>query len=130
MKSRVWLPGIEVESKQHSRSYSRTGRTFTNHAYERARDTLGIMARLALTRKGWPSPVETKVIMRMSYRGRFDVDNAAGFVMDALQGVAYVRDSQVVCLTVRKRLDGALGILIALSTIEDRPGRHRPEHQT
>ncbi len=118
MKAHIWLPDMEVKSKQHSRSYTRTGRTFTNHLYAGARDAFGITAMMALASAGWREPVNDKVAMRLSYRGRFDVDNAAGFIMDALQGVAYVRDSQVIMLAVRKRLKGNMGVGITLRTLD------------
>jgi Holliday junction resolvase RusA-like endonuclease len=117
MRARIYLPGIEVQSKQHSRSYSRTGRTFTNHTYAQQRDDFGTLAKAALRRCGW-SLTEKKCSMSLSYRGRFDLDNAAGFVMDALQGIAYLRDSQIVAMHICKRPAGDNGVGIVLETID------------
>ena len=117
MKVHIYLPGIEVKSKQHSRSYTRTGRTFTNTIYKEHREAFGMMAKTELRRRGW-NLTDMKCAMRLSYRGRFDVDNAAGFIMDALQGIAYDRDSQVISLHVRKRLKGDMGVGITIRTLE------------
>jgi Holliday junction resolvase RusA-like endonuclease len=47
------------------------------------------------------------------------VDNAGGYVQDALQGAAYVRDSQVTLASYRKRLKGPEGISIVIHTLEE-----------
>ena len=118
MIARIWLPGVEVESKQHSRSYTRTGRTFTNTQYASARRAIGLMVLVELRKQKWFEPVECKCSMILSYRGRFDLDNAAGFIMDALQGIAYVRDSQIISIHIRKRLKGPMGVKIFIRTLE------------
>lgn len=114
----IWLPNAEVKSKQHSRGYAANGRTFTDRKYADARKTLFWEAKAALVKQGWARPVECKVALRVSYRGRHDVDNAGGYVQDALQGAAYVRDSQVILATYRKRLKGPAGIAITIRTVE------------
>lgn len=51
-----------------------------------------------------------------------DVDNAIKVTVDALQGVAYANDSQVVELTIRRGLpvkDGGLTVVITEPRIED-----------
>lgn len=51
-----------------------------------------------------------------------DVDNAIKVTVDALQGVAYVNDSQVVGLTIRRGLpvpNGGLTVVITEPRIED-----------
>jgi Holliday junction resolvase RusA-like endonuclease len=91
---------------------------FRNPEYTQARDMLAILARKELARQGWTQPTKSKCALRFSYRGRFDVDNALGFIMDALQNAVYFRDSQVVIATSRKRLKGAIGISIIVHTLE------------
>ena len=46
---------------------------------------------------------------------RPDVDNYAKAVMDALNGIAYNDDSQVVCLTSRKQYAAVPGVLIQIT---------------
>ena len=55
-----------------------------------------------------------------------DVDNVAKIIMDALNGVAYDDDKQVVCLTVEKRygLEGVVHVMITdegVTTREEAP---------
>jgi Holliday junction resolvase RusA-like endonuclease len=120
MIARLWIPNMVPMSKQHSRGYAANGRTFTDRKYGAARHALFWEAKAALEKQGWTTPVEERCTLRVSYRGRFDVDNAGGFVQDALQGAAYVRDSQVVMATYRKRLKGPMGLSIIIHTLEGR----------
>lgn len=117
MIARLWFPDVIPLSKQHSRGM-RYGRTYRLKSYTEARDALAKEAKVLLYNQGWRQPIECRVALRVSYRGRFDVDNAGGFVQDALQGAAYVRDSQVVLATYRKRLKGPNGIKIIIHTIK------------
>ena len=117
MRASIWLPGMTVMSKQHSarRSHDR-GRhmMFLDPKYNALKTELHLRAKAALMRSGWMAPTEEQVVMRLTYRGRFDLDNAAGFVMDALEGAAYVRDSQIAVLTIAKRPAGEMGLTITL----------------
>jgi Holliday junction resolvase RusA-like endonuclease len=119
--ARIWLPDVVPMSKQHSARISH-GRgkhmMFRNPEYTAARNALTWNVKLELAKKGWIQPVKCKCAIRISYRGRFDVDNAGGFVQDALQGAAYVRDSQVILATYRKRLKGPKGLNIIIHTLE------------
>jgi Holliday junction resolvase RusA-like endonuclease len=57
--------------------------------------------------------------MKITYRGRPDLDNAAGFIMDALEGIAYDDDRQILILSVRKKPKGDKGILISIRLLAD-----------
>lgn len=121
MRARILIPGAQAMSKQHSSRISHgRGRhmMFRNPEYTSWRDTLNRIARSKLAVCGWIKPVECRCALRISYRGRFDVDNAGGAIQDALQGAAYLRDSQVILATYRKRLKGPDGIDITLRTLE------------
>lgn len=121
MTGRIWLPDIVPMSKQHSarRSHGHGRRMmYRDPQYTAARNAVYFAARQALIRQGWYEPVTCRCAIRISYRGRFDVDNAGGFVQDALQGAAYVRDSQVILATYRKRLQGPDGLAIIIHTLE------------
>lgn len=123
MIARIWLPNIVPMSKQHSarRSHGRGRRMmFRDPKYTAALVALKWEVKSVLAKQGWIRPVECRCAIRISYRGRFDVDNAGGFVQDAMQGAAYVRDSQVLLATYRKRLTGPEGLSIIIHTLEAR----------
>jgi Holliday junction resolvase RusA-like endonuclease len=119
MIARIWLPDIELKSKQHSRGYSKTGRTFTDPKYAYAKKYLCWATKLALQKQGWSEPVKTNVAVKISYRAnRMNVDNLAGFCLDGLEGAAYLKDGQVDILVVHKRRKGPVGLGITIRTLE------------
>jgi len=128
VRASIWLPGMTVRSKQHSSRIS-DGRgrhmMFRDPAYTALKTELHLRATAALMRAGWTAPTEERVAMRLTYRGRFDLDNAAGFVMDALEGAAYVRDSQIAIMTVAKRPAGEIGLTITVREIGAKKGNRR-----
>jgi Holliday junction resolvase RusA-like endonuclease len=113
MRARIFIPEFIPLSKQHSRGMN-CGRIYKLKSYSDAMTALAWKCKLALRLEGWLTPTAFNCALRVTYRGRFDVDNAGGFVQDALQGVAYVRDSQVVMATYRKRRTGPYGIGITV----------------
>ena len=120
MKATIELHDVQIMSKQHSRGM-RYGRTFTNHAYTAAKDALYWRAKGALYAAGWENPVACNVAVALSYRAnRMNVDNVVGFVLDALEGCAYLKDGQVDVLRVRKRRKGPTWVGISLRTLERR----------
>lgn len=121
MRALIWLPKVTLMSKQHSHRISHgRGRhmMFRDAAYTAAKEALFWQAKAELLRVGWRVPIECYCALRISYRGRFDVDNAGAFIQDALQGCAYLRDSQVIMATYRKRLKGPEGLWIGIHTLE------------
>lgn len=132
MNIRVWLPDLEPLSKQHSarRSHGRGKRMmFKDPRYAGEMNYLRWLAKAEFAKRGWTEPVTCRCALRVSYRGRFDPDNAGGYVQDALQGVAYVRDSQLDLATYRKRRSGPVGILIIVHTLEGRKANEKAKRK-
>jgi Holliday junction resolvase RusA-like endonuclease len=125
MIARLWLPDAPLRSKQHSRGYGKGGHTFTTKDYKDARMILGQQAKIELNKQNWREPVACYCALRISYRGRYDTDNLGGYVQDALQGIAYVRDSQAILTTYRKRLNGPIGLYIIIHTLDGKKYKSR-----
>jgi Holliday junction resolvase RusA-like endonuclease len=110
MRARVIIPDAVLMSKQHANHRSHGGNghmMFTDRGYTNAKKALNFQARAALAKVGWMKPAEEKVALRISYRAnRMNVDNVAGFILDALEGAAYLKDGQVDILSVQKRRKG------------------------
>jgi len=104
MRLRILDPVLK--SKQHSRGQN-NGRTFTVASYTSAKFALNMQAREQIRKQGYFQPTDKKVAVRISYRAnRMNVDNVSGFILDALEGAAYIKDGQVDVLTVKKRRNG------------------------
>lgn len=120
----VVIPG-EPKAKARPRFSRRSGRAYTPAATEQAEHSFQSRAWLALRDKGWHHPhrgpisVEVMCVLgvpaswakakkaqalsgELHPTGRPDVDNYAKLVMDALNGIAWVDDAQVVQLSVAK----------------------------
>jgi Holliday junction resolvase RusA-like endonuclease len=118
MIARIFIPDFKPLSKQHSRGMC-YGRVFTNANYTRAKNNLRMLAKMALIKKGWREPTKEKCALYVGYKSnRMDVDNVLGFVMDALQDVAYIRDSQIYRATAEKLFKGPIGLDIRIGTME------------
>ena len=119
MRARIMIENPQLCSKQHSRGYGRNGHTFTVKSYTKAKYDLNTEVKDQLRKQSWWNPVFSKVAVRMSYRAnRMNVDNVAGFILDALEGAAYLKDGQVDILAVKKRRKGGDWLGITLRTLE------------
>lgn len=97
---------------------------FTDKGYTAAKRALNFLAKVEFAKRGWAQPTKELVALRVSYRAnRMNVDNAGGFVMDALEGVAYFKDGQVDIATYYKRRTGPVGIGIGVRTIKKPKGK-------
>ena len=116
MRATVFIPGVKPLSKQHSGG--RNGnRYFVKSEYTAAKNRLGWEAKRQLMAQGWPIATDEKVWIRISYYGntdRFDLDNASGFVMDALAGIAYKNDRRARRGSVVMDLPGPDAVKITL----------------
>jgi crossover junction endodeoxyribonuclease RusA len=96
------IPG-EPKAKERPR-HGKGGRTFTPAATLNAEKGV---AQLFVAACQLDEPLACDVAIRMDFllvrRGRRDVDNLQKLVMDALNGVAYVDDNQVVDVRATKR---------------------------
>lgn len=122
MKASIVLLGVDIMSKQHSskRSNGDNGRMmYTVRSYSKAKLAMNLLAKDALRKKGWWVPVKCSVALKITYYRRQDLDNAAGFIMDALQGVAYNDDRQIALLVVRKKKSVGKNVELTLKTLED-----------
>ena len=120
MRARIVIPNPVLMSKQHANHRSHGGNghmMFTDREYTNAKKTLKWQAKSALAKIGWSKPTESKVALRISYRAnRMNVDNVSGFILDALEGAAYLKDGQVDLLSVRKRRTGTAWLGISIHT--------------
>lgn len=121
----VVIPG-EPKAKARPRFSRSSGRAYTPAATEQAEQSFQSRSWVALREAGWTEPhkgpisVEVVCVLavpaswakakkaqalsgELSPTGRPDVDNYAKLVMDALNGIAWVDDAQVVQLSVGKR---------------------------
>lgn len=109
------IPG-EPKAKERPR-HGKGGRTFTPATTLRAEKAIAELFRAACE---LADPLACDVAMRLDFhlvrRGRRDVDNLQKLVMDALNGVAYVDDNQVVDVRATKRFveKGHAGSLVTI----------------
>lgn len=125
MKAKVILNDAPLCSKQHSskRGWSGKHMMYTDGKYAAAKKAFHWMARSALVKQGWTRPVECYCALRISYRAnRMNVDNVQGFIMDALEGAAYLKDGQVDIVHVRKRRTGPPWVGLYIRTLEAKHG--------
>jgi Holliday junction resolvase RusA-like endonuclease len=122
MNIRIFIPDFEPMSKQHAnhRSHGGNGRMmFTDKGYTAAKRGLNFLAKVEFAKRGWTQPTKELCALRVWYRAnRMNVDNAGGFVQDALEGVAYFKDGQVDIATYHKRRTGPIGIGIIVRTLK------------
>lgn len=74
----------------------------------------------------WPWPKSMSKKKRQAYGAKFraskpDADNAAKLTLDALNGIAYVDDSQVVDLVVMKRYSDEPGTSVTIEALTEEP---------
>jgi Holliday junction resolvase RusA-like endonuclease len=81
------------------------GRWYTPQATKAYEEAVGWAARAAGVRDAYEGPVRLTVGLWFPDRRRRDVDNCAKSICDALNGIAYLDDSQVAQLSVECRLD-------------------------
>ena len=74
----------------------------STRAYEEA---VGWAARDAGIRNPYQGAVRLEIVLWLPDRRRRDVDNCAKSICDALNGIAYLDDSQIIELTVRRGVD-------------------------
>ena len=74
----------------------------STRAYEEA---VGWAARDAGIRNPYQGTVRLEIVLWLPDRRRRDVDNCAKSICDALNGIAYLDDSQIIELTVRRAVD-------------------------
>lgn len=88
--------------------FTRTGGTYTPSKTRAAERTLALVAASALP-PGWPLDARYSMTARVYFGDarRRDIDNAIKLGADALNGVAYADDSQVVELHAFKHIDRA-----------------------
>ena len=77
------------------------------------------MVKTELAKRGWHEPAQCNIALKITYFRRHDLDNAAGFVMDVLQGVAYNDDKQITLLIVKKKKSMGKGIEIFLKALQE-----------
>ena len=81
------------------------GRWYTPQATKAYEAAVGWSARAAGVRDAYEGPVRLTVGLWFPDHRRRDVDNCAKSICDALNGIVYLDDSQVVELTVRRYVD-------------------------
>ncbi len=127
-----------VPGKPHAwqRARHNGGQMFTDARTRAYKHAVGTLAKAALAGAVLVGPVEMRVAaiyavppswtkkrreaaLNEAVRpvSRPDIDNIAKGVMDALNGIAYDDDAQVVQLTVSKRYGEHEGVLVQISTI-------------
>jgi Holliday junction resolvase RusA-like endonuclease len=84
------------------------GRAWTPRATRLAENTLAWEARKQMLdqhTRALVGPVEVRVVFHLATARRVDVDNLVKLVLDALNGIAWADDSQVVHITALKTID-------------------------
>lgn len=97
------FPGMKPKSKQHSGSHNGK-RHYVKPEYTEWKNEVALEAKIQARKKKWEMPNKEKILsmeIEAWGSGRFDCDNLAGGIMDALIGVIYDDDRQIKHLTVR-----------------------------
>jgi Holliday junction resolvase RusA-like endonuclease len=81
------------------------GRWYTPQATRDYEEAVGIAARGSGAREPLKGAVRLSIDLWLPDRRRRDVDNCAKSICDALNGIAYQDDSQIVELIVRRHVD-------------------------
>lgn len=100
MTLEYWLGGPPVTWK---RTALYRGRRIT-HAGQRQAQRAHQITALAARPRGWrlDGDMVVTIDLHVTTARRFDLDNAAKLILDALNGIAWEDDSQVSCLWVRR----------------------------
>ena len=97
------VPGSPVPKQRARRG--RSGRWYTPQATRSYEAKVGWMAKAAGIHAPHDGPVGLKVRLWFPDRRRRDADNVVKAIMDALNGLAYSDDSQVIELFVSRQID-------------------------
>ena len=123
------VPG-PPQPKQRARR-SRNGRWYTPRATVAYEEAVGWVARAAGVRRPCEGPVRLTLRLWFPDQRRRDLDNCAKSILDGLNRVAWQDDSQVVELTVTRRLDRdrpraevTLAALTVRDVLLDEVGQH------
>ena len=81
------------------------GRWYTPQATKAYEAAVGWAARAAGIRTPYQGAVRLEITLWLPDRRRRDVDNCAKSICDGLNGIAYLDDSQIIELTVRRGVD-------------------------
>jgi Holliday junction resolvase RusA-like endonuclease len=81
------------------------GRWYTPHLTKAYEEAVGIAARAAGVSAPYDGAVSLHIVLWLPDRRRRDLDNCAKSICDALNGIAYEDDSQIVELIVRRHID-------------------------
>jgi Holliday junction resolvase RusA-like endonuclease len=81
------------------------GRWYTPHSTKAYEEAVGWAARDAGIRNPYEDAVRLEIMLWLPDRRRRDVDNCAKSICDGLNGIAYLDDSQIIELTVRRGVD-------------------------
>ena len=95
------VPGQPVPK---ARARTVRGHSYTPEPTRRYERAVAVLAQAAGLRPT-TAPIVLTVVAYMGDRRRRDVDNIAKAIQDALNGVAYADDSQIVDLHAHKRID-------------------------
>jgi Holliday junction resolvase RusA-like endonuclease len=82
------------------------GRWYTPQATKAYEEAVGWAARAAGVHEPCDGGVRLDIVLWMPDRRRRDLDNCAKSICDGLNGIAYLDDSQVAELVVKRRIDG------------------------
>jgi len=102
---RIRIPGIIPSKKNRMRSWQ--GRVVKDESVRNAEALIQTQAILAMSEAGlepFEGPIALEVICFYDDRRRRDAHNVLGSLCDALEGIVYYNDSQIVDLHVSKRL--------------------------
>ena len=81
------------------------GRWYTPQATRAYEEAVGVAARAAGVCQPYEGAVRLLIDLWLPDRRRRDVDNCAKSICDALNGIAYEDDSQIVELIIRRHID-------------------------
>lgn len=115
---------VKLQSKTNHKGYNRGGHVYLPKHLKALQDQIGWAAKSARAQdEPTTFPVRMELIAHFKGKRHADIDNLAKLVLDALQGIIYVNDKQIVSLHLIICECGEDQVTMRASTTSDQDGQ-------